>query len=489
MRRRKATGDPVGVTRRRTLLRRLLSAAGMASAEHSREGPDRRPSHEDAFLLARILEPKLSARVRRPLLRPPSHARAPSPTALADRVAVGSRPFESFDGRGPFSFREIDRSSARSVLTADHALAPGPLSLRDPRARRLRRRSRRDPHGGSLRQLVLQARFVDPAPTRLVFVVDGSASPEAERIRARLLRAVEETAAELAPGSSSSSLRWVPVDIEARILWIGGRTIRSTAEDARLRWREEQASESGASAFVRGVADAIAEPPPPEADASRVIETLRLALRLTPPERGWHRTAVIATSRDDRNAFPEREGGLMTEDQPNLVTLLPTDASEGRCSDDTRDWQLTAWLAAQDVDRFHACRNERLLDLDRDHGMRQLTGPVARNPDGTPACRVRVRFQADASAAEERCDARRGWSVPAEYARSLDATAVTCDVATLAGDEEARCREPGPARAAAASGWCLVDEPRGRLAGPWIRLTGGAAPASAEMEIACDLTP
>ncbi len=345
--------------------------------------------------------------------------------------------------------------------------------------------------GGTLLQVVAEAMFEDPPPTRLILIVDGSATTKAERIRARVLQAVEEAADELAPASGHRPTRWTPVDIEARILWIGGRTIYSTAEDARLRWREEQASVAGAAAFVRGVAEALAMPSARGGEPAGALEALRNAVALTPPDPRWQRTIVLATSQDDTSAVAEHERTFEAEDYPRLIPFFPSlDDERGRCSDDVKDWRLTKWLEAQRVDTVFACGEQRLNGLYWDSGRRRITtGNVATRDDGTPACRVRVHLWSKDRELEARCDPRRGWSGPVQSDSSEGEGFVTCDVAMLAGDDGARCRDPRSTCAGCASGWCIVDETDPRFAGAWIRFAGGAAPARPTFEIVCNLAP
>ncbi len=354
-------------------------------------------------------------------------------------------------------------------------------------------------HGGSLRQLVTEARFEDVPPTRLILIVDGSTTTEAAHVRDRLLRAVEQTAAELGSDSSSPPARWAPVDIEARIMWIGGRTIRSTEEDARLRWREEQASDRGAAAFVRGVADALADAPSPDVEPARALDTLRLALALTPPLPGHQRTVVLATSHDDPTALAEREKSLEAADHPRMLSILPVtederederenEQDEQRCAAGVEGWRLVEWLRKQVVTDFTGCGVRRLDIGRRDSGLRRISGPVALRDDGTPACRVRVHVWSNDAAVETRCDPRRGWSGPVAVGSSPEDASLTCDVMMLTGEDDgSRCRDRGSACPGCASGWCIREETDPRLAGTWIRFIGGAVPAWATAEITCNL--
>ena len=316
-------------------------------------------------------------------------------------------------------------------------------------------------HGGSMRQFVTEARFGDVPPTRLILIVDGSATAEAAQVRARVVRAVDQAAAALSSDPSSPPARWAPIDIEARIMWIGARTIRSSAEDARLLWREEQATDRGAATLARGIAEAISSTPPPDVEPTRAIDTVRMALELTPPVRGQQRIVVLATSHDDPTAAAERETSLEAADHPRVLSILPTmddDQEAAGCAAGVEGWHLVEWLRKQTFADFHDCGMQRLDVGHRDSGMRRISGPVAIREDGTPACRVRVRVSSIDAEVETRCDPRRGWFGPVAVGASPEDASLTCDVMMLTGEDGSRCRDRGSACPGCASGWCIREE-------------------------------
>jgi hypothetical protein len=200
------------------------------------------------------------------------------------------------------------------------------------------------------------------------------------------------------------------------------------------------------------------------------------------------RTIVLATSHDDPTALAEPERSLDADDYPRLVPILPiADEEQGRCSEGVEEWRLMQWLKRQRFDTFFACRKQRVIGGYGLSSRRRITGTLATRSDGTPACRVRVHLWSKDSEFEARCEPRRGWSGPVESASSLGDHIVTCDVSMLTGDDGSRCRDPRSTCSGCASGWCIVNETDPRLAGTWIRLTGGAGPSQASVEIACNL--
>jgi hypothetical protein len=315
----------------------------------------------------------------------------------------------------------------------------------------------------------------------LVLVVDDAETPEAERLRTRVLEALQSDAMRLlqrAEPSARGSIAWTHVDVRAFVARPGGADILTPAEDPRLAWREDDGTVEGARRFLGAVEEILAQPAREPRRSPLASLRAGLARARREPLRRLD-AAVLATTRDDPDAQPVAEPELFgARTFLDLRTFLP-EVEACKADPSTR---LAAWLRANRLAPESTCTSLSGVFGDWEGFMRCASNPIARDAVGAPRCKVRA-FLDDAGP----CDAARGLTLAKESpSRATPEGSTICDVAHV---DDATCLDLGLARRA--SGWCVPlsrggfgrCEPRTP-----VTFVGGGLGPSARYEIVCEHT-